>query len=121
MFFDSNLLIYASKPAQRGLRDFLFEHLRAVSDITRLEVLGYHALGPLERRSLEQFLDYAAIYEVRPYLIDAAIELRQQKSMSVGDAIIAATALHSGLTLATHNTKDFAWIEGLDVVDPLAT
>ena len=41
--------------------------------------------------------------------------------MSVGDAIIAATALHSGLTLATHNAKDFAWIEGLDVVDPLAT
>jgi len=40
--------------------------------------------------------------------------------MSLGDALIAGTALSHGLPLATHNTKDFAWVEELEVIDPLA-
>ena len=35
-------------------------------------------------------------------------------------ALIAATALASDGKLLTHNVKDFAWIPGLTVVDPLA-
>jgi predicted nucleic acid-binding protein len=31
----------------------------------------------------------------------------------------SATALHHGLTLATHDTKDFEWIKALEVIDPL--
>ncbi len=40
--------------------------------------------------------------------------------MSLGDAIIAATALEHYQTLVTRNIKDFDWIEGLKVIDPLA-
>jgi predicted nucleic acid-binding protein len=32
---------------------------------------------------------------------------------------VAATALVHHLPLATHNVDDFAWIDGLTVVDPL--
>jgi predicted nucleic acid-binding protein len=39
--------------------------------------------------------------------------------MSLGDALVAATALVHRLPLATHNVDDFAWIDGLIVVDPL--
>lgn len=52
--------------------------------------------------------------------IDRAIALRRSKKMTLGDAIIAATALEYNLTLATHNTKDFLWIDSLTVVDPIA-
>ena len=40
--------------------------------------------------------------------------------MSLGDALIAGTALNVKLKLATHNTKDFEWIEELELIDPLA-
>jgi toxin FitB len=39
--------------------------------------------------------------------------------MSLGDALIAATALAHQLTLVTHNTKDFEWVTGLALLDPL--
>ena len=52
--------------------------------------------------------------------IAEATRLRQQRRMSLGDALIAGTALSHGLPLATHNTEDFAWIEALEVIDPLA-
>ncbi len=39
--------------------------------------------------------------------------------MSLGDALIAASALRHGLKLATHNKKDFEWIKSLEVIDPM--
>ena len=40
--------------------------------------------------------------------------------MTTVDAIIAATALETDSTLATHNTSDFDWIDELNVVDPVS-
>ena len=45
--------------------------------------------------------------------------LRQQRKMSVGDSIIAATALLNGLTLVTANIADFRWIENIKLMNPL--
>lgn len=53
-------------------------------------------------------------------VIEKAITLRQQRKMSLADAVIAATAMEHRQPLATRNLKDFDWVEGLDVVDPLA-
>jgi len=39
--------------------------------------------------------------------------------MSLSDAIIAATALEHDLTLVTRNLKDFEWIEGLKLLNPV--
>jgi len=39
--------------------------------------------------------------------------------MSLGDAIIAGTALAYDLTLVTRNTEDFQWIDGLSLLNPL--
>ena len=39
--------------------------------------------------------------------------------MSVGDAIIAATALKYHEILVTRNTADFNWIDGLKIIDPM--
>jgi len=39
--------------------------------------------------------------------------------MSVGDAIIAATALKYRETLAVQNAADFNWINGLEIIDPM--
>ena len=53
-------------------------------------------------------------------ILDGAVALRQQRRMSLGDSLIAATALVHGLTLVTHNTNDFRWVTNLLLHDPLA-
>lgn len=51
---------------------------------------------------------------------DHIVTMRQQQSLpaSVEDAQIAAVALTGGLVLATRNTRNFAAIDGLQVVNP---
>jgi len=38
--------------------------------------------------------------------------------MSLGDALVAGTALTHGLTLVTRNVEYFQWIQGLSLLNP---
>lgn len=118
---DSNLIIYGAQPDGEKVREFIKEHAPQVSVISKVETLGYHSLEEEERAHLERFFEAAIVLPVSDDIIGFAIELRQRRSISLGDSLIAATALSSGLTLATHNISDFEWIEGLKVVDPFAS
>ena len=120
MLLDSNLAIYAAQPAYDVVRKLIAAEQPAVSDITRVESLGYHRITDAEKRSLERLFHALAVLLVTVAVCDEAIHLRQQRKMSLGDALIAGTALVHRLTLATHNTSDFAWIPGLTLFDPLA-
>ena len=51
-------------------------------------------------------------------MLDEAIRLKQTKKMSLGDSIIAGTAILNGGELATRNLKDFKNITGLSAGDP---
>jgi len=119
MLLDSNLIIYACQPQYGALRSLIAREAPYVSVISKVETLGYHDLGENEQRFLEAFFDAAEVLSVSGSAITAAIRLRQKRRMSLGDALIAGTALSHGLSLATHNTEDFAWIEELEVIDPL--
>ena len=46
------------------------------------------------------------------------MKLKQIKKMSLGDAIIAGTALVYDLTVVTRNIDDFRWIDQLKVLNP---
>lgn len=120
MLLDSNLIIYAAQPEHEALRDFIAREVPCVSVISKVETLGYHELSEHEKQVLQEFFEAADVLPVSQSAIAAAIRLRQQRRMSLGDALIAGTALSHGLPLATHNTEDFAWIEELEVVDLLS-
>jgi toxin FitB len=60
------------------------------------------------------------VLAVSDVIIDRAVALRQTRKMSLGDALIAATALVHNLPVATANVKDYNWIDELAVVNPLA-
>ncbi len=119
MILDSNILIYAWSPSHPELRQFIQQHIPSVSIVTKIETLGYHQLSPGERSHLEAFFDDAVVLGITDAIADRAILLRQQKRMSLGDSLIAATALVTRQPLVTHNLIDFNWIEGLELIDPL--
>jgi predicted nucleic acid-binding protein len=118
MLADSNIVIYASKPEHADLRRLIADHTPAVSAISYVEVLGYHQLSNDDKRFLEGFFAVAPILPITDAVLQQAVRLRQLRRMSLGDAIIAATALVYDETLVTRNAKDFAWIAGLKLLNP---
>jgi predicted nucleic acid-binding protein len=120
MLLDSNILIYAAQPEHANLRQFIAEHAPAVSVISYIEVLGFHRLQESERGLLEQFFAVAEVLPLSDAVVQRAVQLRQQRRMSLGDSIVAGTALAHGRTLVTRNTDDFRWISELPLLDPLA-
>lgn len=121
MLADSNLLIYAAKPEYAGLESWMATHVDAVSAVSLVEVLGYHRLTPESLQLLKAMFATLTIHYPSPATFEIAVSLRQQRKISLGDALIAATCLEHGEALATANVDDFDWIEGLVVVNPLAT
>ena len=120
MLLDSNILIYASKesPFQEKAAVFLCDPKACISAITYLEVLGYHKLKLDEKNAIEAMLKRIEMYPVSNQIIQVATMLRQQKSMSLGDAIIAATSLHYQQPIVTANTQDFKSLDGIQLINP---
>ena len=118
MLLDSNIVIYAARPEYAFLRDFIDEQAPFVSAVSYVEALGYYELREQERLFLEQFFDAAEVLPISQAVVDEAVRLRQQRRMSLGDALVGATTLVYGLRLVTRNTDDFAWIEGLELLNP---
>jgi toxin FitB len=118
MLIDSNIIIYASKPEHPKLRAFVATHTPAVSAISYVEVLGYHQLTNAERLDLEAFFAVAPLLEVTFPILAQAVDLRQQRKMTLGDSLIAGTALVHQLILVTRNTQDFVWIPNIQLLNP---
>ena len=120
MLLDSNIIIYAAKSEHAALRQFIKEHAPAVSIVSYIEVLGYHRLNDDDRQFLEQFFQAAQILPLSDGVVRWAVRLRQRRKITLGDAIVAASALTHDRTLVTHNTEDFRWIDEIKLFDPLS-
>jgi len=116
---DSYIIIYVTSGQYPELTSWFLDNAPSVSAISMVEVLGYHNLKSTEKAELERFFSRLNVIYPTADEFHQAIELRQKHTMSLGDALIAATALNHRLTLATHNPKDFDWIKSLEVLDPL--
>lgn len=116
---DSNLIIYAASGKFPNLVEWFAENKPVVSAVTLVEVLGYHKLKVDEKKVLESLFAELSVVYPSVEVFAKAIELRQQRSVSVSDALIAATAIFHNLPLATHNVSDFEWVENLQVLDPI--
>ncbi|WP_341527005.1 type II toxin-antitoxin system VapC family toxin [Nostoc sp. UHCC 0302] len=113
MLLDSNIIIYSAQPKHVKLRELIAEYVPAVSALSYLEVLGYHSLTEQQRQYFEEFFQVAQVLPISQDVLNQAVILRQKKRMTLGDAIIAGTALVYGLTLITRNADDFRWITQL--------
>lgn len=117
VIFDSNVFIYASNGTIKLSK---FEGIEVCyASISAIETLGFHEITAAEQRALQNIFNVYQSIELTPSIIERAIALRQNKKMSLGDAIVAATALDNGLELWTANTDDFKHIAGLKLLNPL--
>jgi len=118
MLLDSNIIIHIS--ANKNFGDFFENKIIFTSLISKLEVLGFHRISELEKSSLTLLFDTISIIEIEDTIIEKAIHLRQLRKMSLGDSIIASTAILHKLPLVTANVDDFKWIEELEIINPLS-
>lgn len=118
MLLDSNIIIYAIQPENVQLRQFIADHSPATSALSYVEVLGYHRLTKADRSELKQFFQVAQVLPISQPVLEQAVALRQIRRMSLGDSIIAGTALVHSLTLVTRNTGDFLWIKQIRLLNP---
>ncbi|MGF1538792.1 MAG: type II toxin-antitoxin system VapC family toxin [Elainellaceae cyanobacterium] len=107
---DTNIAIYYFN----GLTDDELVHTVLaesfkISIITKIEFLGWSQFAAdLELYAkAREFISYATVFNLENTVAEQAILLRQQFKTKTPDAIIAATALVSGLTVVTNNTADF--------------
>ncbi len=119
ILLDSNIIIYSAQPKFAYLRPLVSNPANAFSAFTMLEVLGYPRLAPVDKNYFESVFQMLEVLEINRPILNQAIALRQQKKMTPGDAIIAATALVHGCEIYTRNESDFNWVDGLKVTNPL--
>jgi len=73
----------------------------AVSQITRMELLGFPSLADEEERAILEFLQHCQVLFIDEVIERAAIRLRRAGLCKLPDAIIAATAQVHQLKLLT--------------------
>lgn len=73
----------------------------AVSQITRMELLGYSRLTELEEQEIRQFLAACQVMLLTEAIEEQAISLRRTGALKLPDAIVAATAITGKLRLLT--------------------
>ena len=119
---DTDILIDAGRgvvEAIRCLDRIEQESGLAVSVITAME-LNVGCRNKTELRQLESFLKRFQVLPLSEAISLRALALLHTYRLSHGllipDALIAATALELNLPLATKNQRDYAFIEGLDLL-----
>lgn len=73
----------------------------AVSQITRLELLGFTGISAKEALTINGFLATIQVLPISAEVEERVIALRQSRKIKLPDAIVAATALVHGLELLT--------------------
>lgn len=117
LVLDTNIFIYLAKgtlPVQK-----LAEGDLAFPSVSKIEALGYANITVAEQSYLEALFAECQQLDLNEAVVQRAIRLRQQIKISLGDAIVAATALEYDSELWTANEGDFARVDGLKVYNPL--
>ena len=119
LLLDTNILIESERPESEALKAWIAEEHRSASAASLVEVFRYQKLTPNERKRFDALFASLQVLPVSAAVVEKAEELRKKRKMSIGDAIIAATALVYERRLVTRNLKDFSGIPGLLVLNPL--
>ncbi|HCY75739.1 MAG TPA: PIN domain nuclease [Ignavibacteriales bacterium] len=116
---DSNIIIYSALKEYAYLRELFKEENVFVSEISLLEVLGYSSITKEQENYFNAVFSLVNKIPVSTEIIFEAIRLRKNNKLSVGDSIIAASAIGLNLTLLTNNVSDFKKVKSLQIKNPI--
>ena len=119
LLLESNIFIYSILPEHKVLKDWMMKQEFAASEISLVEVLGFHRITTEDSLELENLFNMAKVLPMSRDIVGKAIQLRRQRKMGLADSFIAATALDYDIQLVTRNTSDFDWIEDLKLLNPM--
>ncbi len=115
--FDTNIVIYLGN--QTLGESIVGNEAICYASVSLIEALGYPDILAAEEQRIKELFDTMIEIPLHASIIQMAVRLRQLKKMSLGDAIVGATALENGCTLWTANIEDFMHIDGLRIHNPL--
>lgn len=118
---DSDIFIDFLRNDKSAIRWFLNQKINETlfSAITEVELVSGKANNNPKNKELlmNMLLQFTKIPIDNP-LAELAGDLRRRHNISLGDSIIAASALSHNATLITRNTKDFKKIPHLQITTP---
>lgn len=123
--WDTNIAIYYLQQqlpihAEKVIDQTLETSAAAISVISEIELLCWRTPNENDLQILHRFISDAFVYELDHAIKTKTAEIRRAHRIKLPDAIIAATAIIYNLTLLTRNTSDFASIDELSILDPIA-
>jgi len=78
ILIDSNLIIYAVQAEYKNLRQWIIANDPSYSIISRVEVLGFARLQPIEKQVITGLLNNLEVIYLNPGCYELAIALKQQ-------------------------------------------
>ncbi|MDB5007156.1 MAG: domain nuclease [Mucilaginibacter sp.] len=117
---DSNIILYSYLSQYNYLKNIFLKESTFVSEITKVEVLGYHKLTKEEEAYLKDVFKIIPSIFPSQQVFDTAIDIRKTFNLKLGDSLIAATAIVHELTIYSRNLKDFEKIPQLKSINPIA-
>ena len=116
---DSNIIIYSYSDQFQYLRKIITGDNVFTSEISKVEVLGYHKIQPDEDVYFRDVFDLLPTLLPDQSVFNTAIKIRKKYNLKLADSIIAATAIEHKLSIYTRNLGDFQRLEGLICINPV--
>jgi len=118
VILDTNILIEILKNNKSTIEIVESFEIHYISEITKMEIF-YGARNKLELEKLNKFVALFEIIPVSVNISNKASELiykyAKSHDLNIPDALIASTSLESKIKLLTYNTKDFKYIENMEL------
>jgi predicted nucleic acid-binding protein len=118
LMLDTNIIIY-SLGGNNKITDLINNTQHFISEITEIELLGFHGLGKQDEKIIKNYLSNVFIIGLNSIIKSTAINFKKVYRLKTIDAIIAASAVHFDLPLVTAD-RSFQKIKELEsiIVEP---
>ncbi len=113
----SDYLSASLPPSSTQFMDEIIDAIPTLSIVSQIELLCWQTHAETETKVLA-FLNDCSILNIDNRVVAMCVQIRKGNRIKMPDAIIAATAIASNLTLLTNDEKDFQRIAGLRFINP---
>jgi predicted nucleic acid-binding protein len=92
ILLDTNIILYAAVYEDEIALDLLNDNNIFISDITEIELLGYHRIKEKEINILKELVNSIKVLPLNNDIKKIAIDLRRKHQLKTPDSIIVSTA-----------------------------